>query len=96
MKAIAELDDDDLRAFAAWRAPLGGEEVSVDEVNQFGEQFCGRWDSHRDYAQECAGGVGTQWPGTHIDWDGAADDRFMRLRAESAPDGGIYVFDPDR
>ena len=96
VKAIAELDDDDLRAFAAWRAPLGGEEVSVDEVNQFGEQFCGRWDSHRDYAQECAGGVGTQWPGTHIDWDGAADDRFMRLRAESAPDGGIYVFDPDR
>ncbi len=97
VKVIAEPDnDDDLRAFAAWRGQFGGDEVTVDEVNRFREQFCGHWDSRRDYAQGCAEGTVARPPCTHIDWGGAVDDLFMYLRTERAPDGGIYVFDPDR
>lgn len=93
-------------AFGAWAANIGAT-LDDEAPEQFGDAYCGQWDSLADYAQELAGDIapdhatadllhGSHWPFSCIDWEHAGNELVMGGDIWTAdaggPDFGVYVF----
>jgi antirestriction protein len=90
--ALAEHGD----AFAAWAT----DDWRRANPEKFTDQYLGEYKDRETYAQEddtlCD--LLDQLPhnlGSYFDWEAYARDLFMDLDDAPAPDGGIYVFDPN-
>lgn len=76
--AMADLDDSDREAFAAYIADIGAS-VDSDSLDGFREAYNGCHRSGEDFAAELADEIGAVpespvWPCSHIDWEAAWRD----------------------
>ena len=90
--AITEHGD----AFAAWAT----DDYRRENPDKFQDQYLGQYKDRETYAQEDATlcDMLDQLPnnlGSYFNWEAYARDLFMDLDDAPAPDGGIYVFDPN-
>jgi antirestriction protein len=90
------------QAFAAWAA-LTDQAEWDDKLGQFDEVFLGEWSSPRDYADSMLEDLGIDLdeigpefirPYLSIDLDAFARDLSHDLYFEDAPNGNVYVFQP--
>lgn len=95
---VKDFDEDQRQALGAW-ASNHSESIDTESIPRFEDQYCGRWGSEADYAQDFIyetqdrdGAVDfTTWPFNCIDWDEAAEELFGS-DYESYPASGGDVF----
>ena len=103
-KLLTELSDDDERAaFVAYCAATGAE-FNADGLESHRDNYCGKWDSFKDYAQEMAGDyrpfgadsetarVLESWPYNCIDWDQAARELEYDYTVVETPSYDVWVW----
>ncbi len=93
-EAVEDMDDDTREAFGAW---IGDGSGDIDDRSTFEDQFCGVWDSFRDYAENLAEDIGAmdadvRWPYTHINWDHAAAELAMDYGYADVSGGRVAVW----
>jgi hypothetical protein len=89
-----------VEAVAAWRDNIGAEYADLEDLDGFGEAYCGEWASGADYAEDLAGEIVegledkmSSWPWSCIDWERAWNE--LRMGGDNyAVDSpaGVYVF----
>lgn len=99
---LAQVDEP--MAFAAFVENMGRHYASQDweaTVDQFGDAYCGEWDTEKAYAQDLADDICPSeaareltetWPFSCIDWEEAARELFMGDNWSASAPGGVYVF----